>query len=205
MKLIPKKVPLDNSLVEYKNNNKFAVSEVYLDGKLKKAELVDEDKSFGIFMHSLVLSNYAEVMKVNDGINIIGDEFEKAIFHYAKLKGFDKDLIESIAPKVDIDIVRDENLKVSAHMINENVRIISKGTPDQLLSRCAYILMDSKFLKITRRVYREVNGILNDMIKRCQGVYAIAIKDMSKIPKSFCGDIYVNDMTLVALVGVGSI
>jgi len=36
---------------------KYRVEEIYLDGKLKKAEDVDEEeKSYGIFMHSLYLA-----------------------------------------------------------------------------------------------------------------------------------------------------
>ena len=79
------------------------VDEIYLDGKIKKAEIIDEDiKSYGIFMHSLILSNYTEVMKVNNNeINLIGDDFEKAVFRFASSKGFKKELIETIAPRVN--------------------------------------------------------------------------------------------------------
>jgi len=41
------------------------------------------------------------------------------------------------------------------------------------------------------------------MIKRCVNVYAIAIKDMAKIVESLNYDMYVDDMALVALVGMG--
>lgn len=183
-----------------------AVNEIYLDGKLKKAELIDEDdKSYGIFMHSLILSNYAEVMKVsNSQVNITGDEVEKAIFNYTASRGFDKKLIENIAPKVDDLTFECENpIHVTTHLINDKMRIISKGTPQELLRRCTYILSDSKFVKLTRRMLREVNEVLQDMLLRCMSVYAIAIKDLSEIQEVLATDRYVNDMTLVALVGIG--
>ncbi len=183
-----------------------AVNEIYLDGKLKKAELIDEDdKSYGIFMHSLILSNYAEVMKVsNSQVNITGDEVEKAIFNYTASKGFDKKLIENIAPKVDDLTFECENpIHVTTHLINDKMRIISKGTPQELLRRCTYILSDSKFVKLTRRMLREVNEVLQDMLLRCMSVYAIAIKDLSEIQEVLATDRYVSDMTLVALVGIG--
>lgn len=183
-----------------------AVNEIYLDGKLKKAELIDEDdKSYGIFMHSLILSNYAEVMKVsNSQVNITGDEVEKAIFNYTASKGFDKKLIENIAPKVDDLTFECENpIHVTTHLINDKMRIVSKGTPQELLRRCTYILSDSKFVKLTRRMLREVNEVLQDMLLRCMSVYAIAIKDLSEIQEVLATDRYVSDMTLVALVGIG--
>ncbi|HOM02167.1 MAG TPA: hypothetical protein PLH43_04995 [Acetivibrio sp.] len=203
--------PRDN-LLRVDNSNlligespvKYRVEEIYLDGKLKKAEDVDEEeKSFGIFMHSLVLSNYAEVINVNHKrLDIIHDEKEKAIFYYTEEKGFDKSLIESIVPKVEAFSLKGNSLKVSTHIINEKMRIISRGTPDELMKRCSYILMDSKIVKKTRKIYKEVNGVLNDMIKRCCTVYALAIKDVSKADIITNVDAYVNGMTLVALIGM---
>ena len=124
-----------DSLVK-KTSDRLKVEEIYLDGKLKKAEDVDEEeKSYGIFMHSLVLSNYAEVMRVNNKrVSLVGDEQEKAIFYYTEQKGFDKSLIESIAPKVEeLTFEYDDSIKVSTHLINEKMRIVSKGTPEELL------------------------------------------------------------------------
>jgi len=187
------------------NSSKLIVDEVYLDGKLIKAEEVnEEEKSFGIFMHSLILSNYAEVIKINNKeINIIGDEYEKAIFHYTASKGFDKKLIESIAPKVnELTFSCDNSLKASTHIINEKLRIVSKGTPEELLKRCSHILMDSKFIKITRKIYKEVNAVLKEMLERCVSVYAIALKDVSSISKVISADKFINNMTLVGLIGM---
>lgn len=191
-------------LRELNRNSKLVVDEVYLDGKLIKADCVDEEeKSFGIFMHSLILSNYAEVIKINNRVDVIGDEYEKAIFHYAASKGFDKNLIETIAPKVnELTFEYDNSLKVSTHKINDKLRIVSKGTPEELLKRCSHILMDSKFVKVTRKLYNEVNLVLKDMLDRCTAVYAIALKDISSISKVLIKDKYINHMTLVALVGM---
>lgn len=187
------------------SSGKIAVSEVYLDGKLQKAELIDDDeKSFGIFMHSLILSNYAEVMQVNSNqISIVGDDVEKAIFQYAASKGFNKRLFESIAPKVEGVTLECENgIRVSTHLINEKLRIVSRGTPEHLLRRCTHILLDSKFVKFSRKVYREVNDVLLDMLYRCKSVYAIAIKDIANTQEILKTNMSVTDMALVALVGV---
>jgi magnesium-transporting ATPase (P-type) len=186
-------------------HSNLVVNEVYLDGKLINADYVnEEEKSFGIFMHSLVLSNYAEVIKINNReVDIIGDEYEKAIFHYAASKGFDKKLIETIAPKVnELTFEYDNSLKVSTHIINEKLRIVSKGTPEELLKRCSHILVDSKFVKVTRKLYKEVNLVLKEMLDRCTTVYAIALKDISSISKVLTKDKYINHMTLVGLVGM---
>lgn len=195
-----------NGMIDSNTPANIAVNEIYLDGKLKKAELIDEDeKSYGIFMHSLVLSNYAEVMKISGTEEgIVGDEYEKAIFHYAASKGFNKNFIETIAPKVDeLTFEDNDNFKVSAHLINEKTRIVSKGTPEKLLRRCSYILLDSTFVKITRKLYKQLSSVLFEMLIRCKTVYAIAIKDISNTSSSRKVDNHVSDMTLVAFVGLG--
>lgn len=208
MNLNSGEIALPNKEFVSDNTNKSSrliVDEVYLDGRLIKAEDVDEDeKSFGIFMHSLILSNYAEVIKINNKeVNVIGDEYEKAIFHYAASKGFDKKLIESIAPKVnELTLNYDSSIRASTHLINEKLRIVSKGTPEELLQRCSHILMDSKFVKVTRKIYKEVNVVLKEMLERCVSVYAIALKDVSSISKVLLDDPQINHMTLVGLVGM---
>lgn len=182
-----------------------SVSEVYLDGRLLKAEDVnEEEKSFGIFMHSLVLSNYAEMMKVDSSHTcLVGEDYEKAIYNYAYSKGFDKKLMESIAPKVEgLSFSFEDNLKVSTRVINDKMRIISKGTPEQLLNRCTYILMESKLVKITRRISKTINEVIKDMLSRCLSVYAIAIKDELGTERRHYSGMFIGNMTLVGLVGL---
>jgi hypothetical protein len=41
------------------------------------------------------------------------------------------------------------------------------------------------------------------MFKRCVSVYALAIKDTSRMANPIGKDTYVNEMALVALVGMG--
>ena len=182
------------------------VSEIYLDGKLKKAELVDEnEKSYGIFIHSLILSNSKQVVGLKSNqLNITEDEFEKAINWYTDSRGFNKEFIESIAPKVtDLTLQPDEHLKASAYMINGKFRLITKGEPESLLKRCTFVLSESRFIKITRRLLREINEILKVMVKKGLNVYAIAIKDIAKLPMTNRIGSEMDDLTLVALVGFG--
>lgn len=189
----------------FRKPSNVSVSEIYLDGKLLNAEAVnEEEKSFGIFMHSLVLSNYAEMMKVDSShVDLVGEDYEKAIYHYTSSKGFDKKLMESIAPKVDeLSFSYEDNLQISTRLVNDKLRIISKGTTEQLLSRCTYILMESRLVKITRKIYRTINEVLLDMLSRCLHVYAIAIKDEAGVGQRHYSGMLIGNMTLVGLVGM---
>ncbi len=182
------------------------VNEIYIDGKLKRAEIVgDNDKSFGIFMHSLILSSSDNSIKTdNSGESIYGVEIDKAISEYTISKGFNRDLIESIAPKVgDLTFEDDKVLKISSHLINGKLRFITRGVPDVLLKMCTYVLIESKFVKMTRRVFREINDSLKNMVNKGLTVFALGILDIAVLPEKLNYDVISNNMALVALVGVG--
>ena len=194
----------DGDKIARSSGKGLSVTQVYLDGHLKNAGKVNEDeKSFGIFMHSLILCNYAEMMKIDSPKDVVVSECERAIYRYTSSKGFDKRLIDSIAPRVARLNSGVEDVTLSAHLINEKVRIVSKGTPDELLNRCSYILQDSRLVKLTRKILREVHRVMKDMLERSQVVYAVAIKDVARISEAWNGSRQVGGMTLVALVGLG--
>ena len=196
-----------NKFVMKKNSksNSLAVCEVYIDGALKKAEVIDDNiKSFGIFMHSLILSNSDKTNGISKYNEFMKDESEKAITLFTLNKGFDKKLFESIAPKVsDFDEDIETEFEPSVHLINEKLRVIAKGNPAELLKRCSYVLIDSKYVKLTRRLIKEINNAFKTMVEGGLKVYALAIKDLSEFSETLKKDIISNEMTFVALVGIG--
>lgn len=182
------------------------VSEVFLDGKLNKAELVDDKaKSFGIFMHSLILSNNSKVVKTGKNeVEISGDENERAITLFTLDRGFDKNLIDNIAPKVtDLDNNFGIDLRPSIHSVNNKLRIVAKGNPMELIQKCAYVLMDLKIEHITRKLLSNINAVYNTMISKGQTVYAIVIKDILDLSETVRRETVLSGMTFVALVGIG--
>lgn len=191
-------------VTEELHNNKEVVN-VFLDRKLEKAEQIDENgKSFGVFMHSLILSNYTEITITNGkSIELIGNENEKAIALFTLNKGFDKNLIDDLAPKVsELQIASDPELKPSVHSINEKYRVVAKGSPVDLMQRCTYVIIDSRVIKLTRKLTREINKAFWTMVAKGLMVYALAIKDLTDFRQKNL-DEAASDMTFVALVGIG--
>ncbi|MCX7923326.1 MAG: hypothetical protein N3B21_15150 [Clostridia bacterium] len=190
-----------------KNFSAFSVSEVFIDGKLRKAESLDDtEKGFGVFMHSLILTNSAKI--INNGkekLFLSRDGYEKAIASYTLSKGFNKNLIENLAPKIsELTLDPDKNIKATAHLINESLRLVSRGSPDELIKRCTHILLDSKPTKLTRRLSREINEALTIMFEKGLKVYALAVKDIEKFSEMLDIENVSNGMSLVALVGIGN-
>lgn len=182
------------------------VCEVYLDGELKKAEVIDEhEKSYGIFMHSVILSNNSTVIKSGKEVEVIGDEQEKAISLFTLNKGFDKSLFDIIAPKIaDVNLENELCLKPSVHLINDKLRVVTKGNAPEVLKKCSYVLIDSKFIKLTRRLMRGINEAYRKMLEEGLKVYAVAIKDLSEASEIIKKEFSLNQMVFVGLLGIGN-
>jgi len=183
-----------------------SLKSVYLDGNLKDSYSIDEnDKSYGIFMHSLILSNSDNVVKST--LTNLQKEltFKNAVTKYTLLKGFDSNLIENIAPNIKVPhTVYDGKFNSTIRLINDKLRLVLRGAPEELLKMCSYILMESKLVRLTRKLAKQANDSITKMLDKGLDVYAITIKDMVNMPEKPALTNMSNTMALVALVGIDS-
>lgn len=164
-------------------NNITYVQEVFVDGNVKSGLIISEYVgSYGILMHSLALSS-----KVREEFSNENDRFKDVVSEYTRLNGFDSEFISSTAPKINT-IEIDEDIKTSAHLINRRVRLLSTGSAIKLIKRCSYIILNSKLVKMTRKIARETWFAFEEMIKKGLKVYAIAIKDLNTESKLMISD-----------------
>jgi P-type Ca2+ transporter type 2C len=185
--------------------NKMTVKEVYLDGKLHSAQEFDEDnRSFAVFTHSLVLCNDSKTAKTDeDTVSYLGDPTETALTNFASLKGIHKDMIDTITPRVDeIPFDSERKLMTTIHQINGIHRAITKGAPDVLLERCNRILLNGETKSLTQKQKEDIIEGNRAMAAKALRVLAVAINDMDQIPESVTSDQIEIDMVFVGLVGM---
>lgn len=190
------------------NDNAQMVCEVYLDGELKEAEFVNErSTSYGVFMHTLTLCNESKITNYTRGkFEVTGSEYEKAIAWYALNRGYNKNLIESVVPRVSECVLDEEaSLGSSIYSINEKYRIISKASPVELMRHCIYVLTDAGIVKLSRKIAKEINKAFWFMIEKGLKVYALAIKDITDINDSLEDKSISRDMIFVGMVGIGKV
>jgi magnesium-transporting ATPase (P-type) len=190
------------------NNNTQMVCEVYLDGELKEAEFVNErSTSYGVFMHTLTLCNESKITNyTRDKFEVTGSEYEKAIAWYALSRGYNKNLIESVVPRVSEYILDEEaSLGSSIYSINEKYRIVSKASPVELMKHCIYVLTDAGIVKLTRKITKEINKAFWFMIEKGLKVYALAIKDIADINEGFKDKKNSREMIFVGMFGIGKV
>ena len=185
--------------------NKMTVKEVYLDGGIKNAGDFDEtNKSFAVFVHSLVLCNDSRTTRVDkDKANFMGDPTETALAYFASEKGIQKDSIDKLVPRVDeIPFDSERKLMTTIHQINGVNRAITKGAPDVLLERCNRIFEGGEIKPLTKERADSIVEGNGAMAGKALRVLAVAIKDMEEMPGEITSDNVEKDMVFVGLVGM---
>lgn len=184
--------------------NKMTVKEVYLGGRVLKADdLAEKNKGFAIFTHSLVLNNDSKVAISGNNSSFIGDPTETALTDFAASKGIEKDAIDELAPRInEIPFDSERKLMSTIHEMNGRYRVITKGAPDVLLDRCSSILLDGEILALTEEhAYQIIEGN-KAMAGKALRVLAVAIKDVEELPPSITSESIESGMVFVGLVGM---
>lgn len=185
--------------------NKMTVKEVYLDGAIKSVdEFSEEDKSFTVFVHSLVLCNDSKITAIDkDNLSLVGDPTETALVSFAAKKGFLKHTIDSLIPRVnEIPFDSDRKLMTTIHKINDRFRIITKGAPDVLLERCTGVYINGEEKIMTRKLLDGIAGANKNMAGKALRVLAVAIRDVDTIPVNISCENIEDNLTFVGLVGM---
>lgn len=189
------------------------VHELFIDGYLINGGMLSgNEKSFGILMHSLSLgsrmnlrqiASMEDVFRLSSGVEPTNfGAFDDAVNAYLRKNGFDSQLIANLTPRIS-EVEIDENchsLQAAAYQMNGKIRVVSRGTAQELLKRCTHVIVDSRAVKITRKLAASIMSALYAMQEKGRAVYAVAVKDMRIMTD--IGSNKSNGYTLVAMLGV---
>lgn len=189
------------------DNSSPIIQAVYLDGVLKEGDSIcGNEGSFGMFMHSLVLSSTGNNILppiYNSDSTSVDELYKTAATDYIKRNGFNSSLIISVTPKLT-NVVLDEysDIKLGAYQINDQIRIVGMGTAKDMLKYCSDVIVNSKFVKATRKIASKTYQAVDFMMNKGLSVYAIAIRDINITPLQGEQPKFNGGFALVALVGV---
>ncbi len=185
--------------------NKMTVKEVYTDGGIQGAEVfTEENKSYAIFTHSLVLCNDSKASRTDrDTVSFMGDPTETALAYFASSKGIQKDAIDRLAPRInEIPFDSERKLMSTVNQINGIYRVITKGAPDVLLERCDRILSNGEIKALAEKDKNAILDANRKMAGKALRVLAVAIKDMEEVPEKLTSGNTESEMVFVGLVGM---
>lgn len=186
--------------------NKMTVKEVYINSALIKAEdLTADDSSVAMFVHSLVLCNDSKVVREDQEttVSFIGDPTETALASFALSKGFQKDQMDKLIPRMsEIPFDSERKLMTTINEMNEKLRVLTKGAPDVLLDRCTGILLDGKVEPLTRKHRENIINANKAMASKALRVLGVAFKDIEEIDEAPTSEKIEAELVFAGLVGM---
>ncbi|MDD6160497.1 MAG: calcium-translocating P-type ATPase, PMCA-type [Oscillospiraceae bacterium] len=174
--------------------NKMTVVEVWSPGQAHKTEAL----TLACLCNDTILS-YAP-----DGSpHTAGDPTEVAFVEAAFKEGLDKNTLEAAMPRVaELPFESQRKLMSTVHRVDGKLRIVVKGAPDVLLSRCTHMLSGGP-VPLTPARRQEAERVNADMAKRALRVLATAYRDVDRLPSGeLTTENLERELTFVGLIGM---
>ena len=131
-----------------------------------------------------------------------GDPTETAFVDAALAEGLDKNALERELPRVaELPFDSDRKLMSTVHPLNGKYRVMVKGAPDVLLSRCTRILAGGE-VPLNAALARDAAAANAGMAEHALRVLACAYKDMDALPGELTSEALETELTFVGLVGM---
>ena len=131
-----------------------------------------------------------------------GDPTETAFVDAALLEGLDKNALERELPRVaELPFDSERKLMSTVHPLNGKYRVMVKGAPDVLLSRCTRALADGT-RPLDAALAREAAAANAAMAERALRVLACAYKDVDELPRELTSETLERELTFAGLVGM---
>ena len=174
--------------------NKMTVKQVWTPGDRHRKEAL----TIGALCNDTVLT-----VGGDNQPKTTGDPTETAFVNEPFLEGLDKNALEKELPRVsELPFDSDRKLMSTVHPINGKYRVMVKGAPDVLLSRCTHILAGS-VVPLTAALARDVETANASMAEQALRVLACGYKDIEVLPSGNpTSEELETSLTFVGLVGM---
>lgn len=184
--------------------NKMTVKEVFINDKLIKAEALDRsEKTANDFLSAMILCNDSKLSRKGGEVSLLGDPTETALVEFALTKDMAKDTWEKESPRrSEIPFDSERKLMTTVNQSKEGLRLITKGAPDVLLSRCTGILLQGVKNPMTDVHHKAILAANKAMAHKALRVLAVAEKRLDAIPQDMSPDQNETDLVFVGLMGM---
>lgn len=197
--------------------NKMTVEKVYVNGEAMDATASLKESPGGeLLLQAMTLCNDSSIDESKStgekgqsgqgksGKAIIGDPTETALVDYALSIGTDKRVLEEKYPrKGELPFDSDRKLMTTIHEIShDQYRVLTKGAPDVLLSRCSHIYESGDVVPITEEHTRRITDNNKALADQALRVLAYAYRDHNLMPADPSPDTTENDLVFIGLTGM---
>lgn len=177
--------------------NKMTVTEIYADRSFSPAR-----DGFGSakLLKCMCFCNDTNVRDDNGAFTTMGDPTETALVRYAHERGVNKLALDRENPRID-EVPFDSDRKLMSVIIRERDgdTVYTKGAPDELIKRCAYIIDGGTSRKLTERDRAEIMAANKKMADGALRVLAYAYKKRADMQSGIACE---SDLVFIGLSGM---
>lgn len=165
--------------------------------KMTVTEMFSADKN--TLVQGMALCTDAEINEEGS----VGDPTEVALVNAALDKGFNKNDLLSVHPRVaeaPFDSVR--KMMTTVHKYDSEFISYTKGAPDVLLSRCSQILTENGIRAITEDDKIQIREANKSMADKALRVLALGMRKFNTMPEDTSEQGLENDLIFIGLSGM---
>ncbi len=172
--------------------NKMTVVKAFESGEFLDTDSLDIQK-YDTLLKGFMLCNDASI--ASDGSEV-GDPTETALVAFAKKFGIEKAETEKLMPRINEKAFdSDRKLMTTVHKIGDKIISYTKGSTDELLTRCSSIYSDGKIRPITKADKDTIMKAMSEMSNEALRVLSLAIRDGNENAEE-------QDLTFIGMVGM---
>lgn len=191
--------------------NKMTVEKLYVDGqKADAGSSIAGLPGSERLVQAMTLCNDSsidegkETEQTKSGKAILGDPTETALVDYALSIGTDKRELEKKYPrKGELPFDSDRKLMTTIHEVEDGrFRVLTKGAPDVLLSRCSHIYANGEVIPLTEEHSRRITENNKALADEALRVLAFAFRDHDRLPAEISTEKTERELVFAGLVGM---
>lgn len=171
--------------------NKMTVTECYTNGVVCRADALDLEESMH-FLHGFTLCNDGEI----SGGERIGDPTELALLDLAEKYGITRKALERKLPRKDELAFDSERKRMTTfHKGAEGFISYTKGSPEEVLRNCRYILSEGRTIPMTEVHRLHIDRVMEHFTGKALRVLVLAMRtDANRLSE--------ENLTFVGMVGM---
>ncbi|ASA21067.1 calcium-translocating P-type ATPase, SERCA-type [Paenibacillus donghaensis] len=198
--------------------NKMTVEQLYVNGSsIPAGEALSDTPGGELLLQAMTLCNDSSIDEggaggkaegkgagTRSGKAIIGDPTETALVDYALSIGVDKRKLEQQYPrKKELPFDSDRKLMTTIHEVEAGqFRILTKGAPDVLLSKCSHIQLNGEVFPLTEEHKQQITASNKGLADEALRVLAFAYLDQAQLPENPAPEQTEAGLVFVGLVGM---
>ena len=179
--------------------NKMEVVKIYdVTGKINNIS-----SNFNKILEYGSMCNDTDISYLNNKLITTGEATEVAIVNAAIKYKIDKNKLYESMPRInEIPFESSRKLMTTIHKDKSSYKIVTKGAPDKLISRCTKYVKDNKLYNLDSTTKEKINDLNSEMANDALRVLAVAYLDTSSLPSKIISENIENNLVFVGLIGM---